>query len=39
MVKDWIMTACMEDLLSAPKGKVPPEDNIEVRAMWAGHYV
>jgi hypothetical protein len=31
MVKDWIMTACMEDLLSAPKGRVPPEDNIEVR--------
>ncbi len=30
MVKDWIMTACLEDLLTATKGKVPPEHNIEV---------
>ncbi|KAF5826410.1 armadillo-type protein, partial [Dunaliella salina] len=29
MVKDWIMTYCIEELLSAPKGKLPPEDNIE----------
>eukprot|EP00199_Chlamydomonas_sp_CCMP681_P001146 CAMPEP_0119108212 /NCGR_PEP_ID=MMETSP1180-20130426/13526_1 /TAXON_ID=3052 ORGANISM="Chlamydomonas cf sp, Strain CCMP681" /NCGR_SAMPLE_ID=MMETSP1180 /ASSEMBLY_ACC=CAM_ASM_000741 /LENGTH=774 /DNA_ID=CAMNT_0007093803 /DNA_START=23 /DNA_END=2347 /DNA_ORIENTATION=- len=28
MVKDWIMTTCMEDLLSF-KGRVPPEHNIE----------
>lgn len=34
MVKDWIMITCMEDLLSAPKGKAPPEDNIEVRSRW-----
>jgi len=31
MVKDWIMTYCIEELLAAPKGKLPPEDNIEVR--------
>ena len=30
MVKDWIMTTCIEDLLAAPKGKLPPDDNIEV---------
>jgi translation initiation factor 4G len=47
MVKDWIMTACMEDLLlmtghgaaAAAGGKgatrVPPEDNIEVRSQPA----
>lgn len=30
MVKDWIITMCMEDLLNAPKNRLPPEDNIEV---------
>ncbi|KAL6765639.1 eukaryotic translation initiation factor 4 [Haematococcus lacustris] len=29
MVKDWIMTQCMETLLTAPKGRLPTEDNVE----------
>lgn len=32
MVKEWIMTTCIEELLSAPKAKLPPEDSIEVGA-------
>jgi len=37
MVKDWIMTYCIEELLSAPKGKLPPEDNIEVGETVMAH--
>eukprot|EP00197_Chlamydomonas_leiostraca_P005573 CAMPEP_0202868122 /NCGR_PEP_ID=MMETSP1391-20130828/10244_1 /ASSEMBLY_ACC=CAM_ASM_000867 /TAXON_ID=1034604 /ORGANISM="Chlamydomonas leiostraca, Strain SAG 11-49" /LENGTH=750 /DNA_ID=CAMNT_0049548243 /DNA_START=115 /DNA_END=2367 /DNA_ORIENTATION=+ len=29
MVKDWIITACLEELLVAPKGRTPPEDSVE----------
>lgn len=29
MVRDWIITTCMEELLVAPKGRLPAEDSVE----------